>query len=71
MSLDLVELPEDLYTGLVEAVKSHSITRLNEQLDLLAGVGDDGRVLALRLREEARKFNMKAIRSILDQIKSL
>ena len=53
-----VVLPNELYSSLAMAVKMHSVTELNRQLEALDDLGEDGERLAEALRVLTGKFDM-------------
>ena len=64
-TLENIALPEAIRSGLVEAVRIHSITQLYQQLDTLEAVGRDEQRLATHLRLMVRRFDMKGIKNIV------
>ena len=63
-----LSLPAELCEGLEMAVKMHSITELNKNLDALENLGAEGQRLAAHLRDLSRQYNMGAIQDVLAEI---
>ena len=61
-------LPAQRRASLETAVKMHSVTQLNEQLDRLAAEDETFRPLVARLRQLVRRFDMKAVAALLAEI---
>jgi len=63
-----ISLPADLYAGFEAAVKMHSVTEINKNIDALDDLGEEGQRLAAHLRDLGRQYNMRAIQGILEEI---
>ena len=63
------KLPPDLYEKLLHAVEMHSITDLRKHIDVIANMGSQGEPLAKKLSDLSRKYDMNAIKHLLNQFK--
>jgi signal transduction histidine kinase len=63
-----VTLPAALYDSLKEAVETHSVTEVKNHLDDIEALGAEGQVLAEQLRGLVQKFDMDAIKIILEAV---
>ena len=61
-------LPSELHAGLVAAVDTHSITELRKHVDSLEELGEDGRRLALHLRKLSGRYDMEAVKRVLEEV---
>jgi CheY-like chemotaxis protein len=62
-------LPAALYARLLQAVEMHSITDLRKHIDAVDALGAEGELLAKTLLELSRKYDMDAVKKVLDQAK--
>ena len=69
-SVDLagLSLSDDLCAELMAAVKVHSMTRVQQQIEKLEEMGEAERQLALELRRLCRQYDMNGIKSIVAQV---
>jgi len=63
-----VVLPSDLQSALVGAAEEHSITQLQEQLDILDKLGAKEQSLAAHLRRLDQQYDMEGIKAVLQNI---
>lgn len=63
-----ITLPAALYDSLKEAVETHSVTEVKNHLDDIEALGVEGQVLAEQLRGLVQKFDMDAIKIILEAV---
>lgn len=61
-------LPKALHERLLLAVEMHSITDLRKHIGAVGALGSDGEQLAKTLFELSRKYDMDAVKEILDQM---
>ncbi|MBI1926638.1 hypothetical protein HYR99_20655 [Candidatus Poribacteria bacterium] len=66
VDLSKLTLPDDLLLRLKEAAEFGKMTELRASLDEVRQRGEDGRLLAEKLHELSRKFDMDAILEILN-----
>ena len=64
-----IVLPSDLHADLTVATKEHNITQVRQLIDTLEGLGTKGQSLAAHLHELSRKYDMAAIKTVLEKIK--
>ncbi|MDP6039899.1 MAG: hypothetical protein QGG64_15205 [Candidatus Latescibacteria bacterium] len=65
-----IVLPKSLYTSIVTAVETHSVTDLRKYMDILEDMGPEAQNLAKQFRQFARQFDMESIKTILEQLDS-
>jgi CheY-like chemotaxis protein len=65
-----LSLPPKLFEALNDAVETHSITRLKEHFGALEDLGDAGWHLAAHLRLLIQRYDMQAIKRVLEEIGS-
>jgi len=65
------KLPSDLYEKLLQSVEMHSITDLRKHIVGVSELGPDGEVLAKKLEDLSRKYDMVSIQNLLDQLKKV
>ena len=63
-------LPAELAESLAKAAEAQSVTELNRLIAAVAELGADGENLATHLRVLSRRFDMKAIREVLDSVET-
>jgi signal transduction histidine kinase/DNA-binding NarL/FixJ family response regulator len=64
-----VQLPEALYTRIMEAVELHSVTEVKEYLDQIEKLGPEGRQLASWLRDLVQRYDLEGVRRALEQVR--
>ena len=67
---DLVDitLPQSLYAALEEATETHNVTEVKKCLDEVEALGEEGRLLVAHLRPLVQRFDMDAIKIVLEAI---
>ena len=65
---DKIVLPENLLSRLRRAAEFWEVTELEESLEEVCQISEHGRLLAERLRELSRNFDMEGIIEILGEI---
>ena len=63
-----LSLPDDLSAELLAAVKMHSMTRVQQQIEKLEQMGEAERQLAAQLRSSCRQYDMNGIKSVVTRI---
>ncbi|MBT4496906.1 MAG: response regulator [Gemmatimonadetes bacterium] len=62
-----VELPVDLARRCTEAAQFYRVTELRRYLEEIEALGEDGRRLAQRLREQVQAYDMEGVLALLNQ----
>jgi len=62
-------LPQDLFLRLEEAAELYSVTELENYLDEVSQLSENGQLLAEYLRELSQNYDMEAILKVLSEIK--
>jgi PAS domain S-box-containing protein len=63
-------IPKDIHHSLKEAAELHYVTQIRQSLPLLEETGEQGKKLADNLNLYLKKYDMKKILTILDQVNS-
>ncbi len=61
-------MPASLYEALKEAVETHSVTEVKKHLGVVEALGAEGQALAEQLRDLVQKFDMDAIKIVLETV---
>ncbi|MBT4609931.1 MAG: response regulator [Gemmatimonadetes bacterium] len=63
-----LKLPAQLASNMIDAARNHSATDVRRQIDEIAELGPKGEALAGKLRELIARFDMNAIRDLVEGI---
>jgi CheY-like chemotaxis protein len=65
-----VKLPAELHSALVDAIKVHSVTQLQEVLVQIDQLGAEEKNLSAHLRQLAARFDMRGIQRLVESLRS-
>jgi signal transduction histidine kinase/ligand-binding sensor domain-containing protein/CheY-like chemotaxis protein len=65
-----VKLPAELHSALVDAIKVHSVTQLQEVLVQIDQLGAEEKNLSAHLRQLAARFDMRGIQQLIEALRS-